>query len=140
MRWAAAAMVAALGGCASLPYGTLTPEQAVIRAAAAPVAGRFVMTVRATGRQDFRLYLNSQVDYRDQRNLSVEVPAAVELELARRFSADVPATLRDHMIVVTGVARRVRIDFTADGRPTGKYYFQTHVALTEAGQLAVLRR
>ena len=36
------------------------------------------------------------------------------------------------------VSRRVRVDFTTNGRPTGKYYYQTHVQLGSAERLTVL--
>ena len=141
MRRVAAAMAFAtiIAGCSTIPGATLSPEQAVIAAAERPVAGVFVLTVRATGRQDFLLYLNSQADYRDQRNLSIEIPPAVELELADRFDTSVPEHLTGKRIRIEGVARRVRIDFTANDRPTGKYYYQTHVRLAEASQLVVVR-
>ncbi len=128
-----------LSACAGTVHSFITPEQAVIAAAARPTAGAFRFVVRATGRQDFLLYLNAQPDYRDQRNLSVEVPPAVELELGQRFGADVPTFLRGRTIVVRGIARRVAIDFTAGGRPTGKYYYQTHVRLEEADDLSLTR-
>jgi hypothetical protein len=137
-----AALAATLAGCAGRPLGGITPEAAVMRAAAlapAGVGGTFIMTVRATGRQDNRLYLNSEVDYRDQRNLSVEIPAPAEDELGVRLHGAVPATLLGKRIAVRGVARRVRIVFTENGAPTSKYYYQTHVTLEVGSQLTVLR-
>ena len=51
----------------------ITPAEAIRRAAeAAPrgVEGRFTFTVKATGRAEGnRLFLNSEADYRDQRNI-----------------------------------------------------------------------
>ena len=34
-----------------------------------------------------------------------------------------------------GEARRVRIDFLTDGRPTGKYYYQTQIFIARGDQL-----
>ena len=43
--------------------------------------------------------------------------------------------LQGRTIRVDGEARRVRIDFLAGGRPTGKYYYQTHVVIERGEQL-----
>jgi hypothetical protein len=114
------------------------PMEAIERAAAlAPGAypGVFVMTVRASGRQGSSLYLNSESDYRDPRNLSLEVRPVAQAQLESRLGASAETALRGRTIRVDGAARRVRIDFTADGRPTGKYYYQTHVVVERGEQL-----
>ena len=119
----------------------ITPEQAVFGAgAAAPGAmkGVFVLEVRGTGRQDGNIYLNSEADYRDQRNLTVAVRPPAIGPLAARFGADPDVYLKGRRITVSGFARRVRIDFTAHGLPTGKYYYQTHVEVVRPEQITVL--
>ena len=59
------------------------------------VSGLFEMTVRGSGIADAgRLYLNSQPDYRDPRNLSVVLTPAIQAQLRERFSAD-PAEFLD---------------------------------------------
>jgi hypothetical protein len=56
----------------------LTPEQAVFNAAGSPhgVSGTFEMVGRSTGTDHHGLYLNSELDYRDQRSLTVAVRTA----------------------------------------------------------------
>ncbi|SEN35777.1 hypothetical protein SAMN05192583_2593 [Sphingomonas gellani] len=135
-----AAMMLALSGCAAERVLTddMVPEQAVMRAAqAAPhgVPGSFRFRVQATGRQDGRLFLNSEADYRDQRNLSVAVLPAAQVGLESRFGTPLDTVLKGRDIRVDGEAMRVRIDFTADGAPTGKYYYQTHVVVRHADQI-----
>lgn len=112
----------------------LSPAQAVINAAEMPggVGGVFEMVVRATGRQGGFLYLNSEVDYRDPRNLTIVIGPAQERTLAERFGQPVETSVFQKVIAVRGVAKKTRIDFTAEGRATGKYYFQTHLVLTTA--------
>ncbi len=123
------------------PLVRLTPEQAVMNAAeVAPqgVSGLFEMTVRASGVADGgRLYLNSQADYRDPRNMSVVLTPALQTELRARFGAGPGSFLQGKRIAVRGTARRVRIAFTANGRPTQKYYYQTHLVLERASDLSV---
>lgn len=116
----------------------LSPSQAVMNAAEMPagVGGVFEMVVRATGRQGGLLFLNSETDYRDPRNLTVVVRPAEEQALRERLGGAVESSLR-RTIAVRGVARKTRIDFLDDGRPTGKYYYQTHLQLRAARDLTV---
>lgn len=117
----------------------LTPSQAVIGAAESRsgIEGLFVLTVRASGRQRI-LYLNSERDYRDPRNLSIDIEPLVEKRLAERLKGPVEQMLRGKRIVVRGTARKTRIDFMRYGRPSGKYYYQTHLRLKDARDLTVL--
>lgn len=117
----------------------LSPVQAVINAAEMPagVGGVFEMVVRATGRSGGLLYLNSEADYRDPRNLSIVVAPADEKALSERLGGPVETTILKKVIAVRGVARKTRIDFLADGRPTGKYYFQTQLNLRSARDLTI---
>lgn len=120
----------------------LTPSEAVIAAAdvaPAAVGGVFEMQVRGSGRVDGKIYLNSERDYRDQRSVSVVIlPVAFEA-LRERFGDSPDRALAGKMIRVRGYARRVRIDFLSDnGRPSGKYYYQTHIAVTRADQIRLV--
>ena len=130
----------ALAGCATSQASrdAVVPMVAIERAAGlAPGAypGIFVMTVRASGRQGSSLYLNSENDYRDPRNLSLEIRPIAQAQLESRLGAPAETALQGRTIRVDGEARRVRIDFTTDGRPTGKYYYQTHVVIERGEQL-----
>ena len=139
-------LIVALGaGCAiSAPKSEsshwIDPSQAVQLAAAAPrtgITGVFAMTVRATGKTN-RVHLNSELDYRDQRNLSISVEPEAAEELTSRFGSPPDVALKGKQILVTGTAKRTRIVFISDGKPTDKYYYQTHVAVTKASQIQVL--
>jgi hypothetical protein len=139
---AAFLLAVTLAGCASVPgvasQDAIPPRVAIERAAAlAPGAfpGTFLMRVQASGRQDGMLYLNSETDYRDQRNLSIEVAPVAQAQLELRLGAPADVALRGRVIRVDGAARRVRIAFLANGRATDKYYYQTHVAVRRGDQL-----
>jgi hypothetical protein len=119
----------------------MTASQAVMAAAdAAPngVSGTFALIVRRADMVGPRLFLNSQGDYRDQRNLSIAIQPGALAGLRQKLGGDPQAILKGKDIRVTGVARRTRIDFTEDGKPTGKYYYQTHVAVTDPAQVAII--
>lgn len=130
-------------GCATPPKlatgSWIDPCQAVLRAAEAPrlgVTGVFAITVKATGRTD-KVHLNSETDYRDTRNLSIAVLPATAAQLETLLGAPPELALRGKRILVSGTARRTRIDFLVDDRPSGKYYYQTHVRVADASQIQV---
>ena len=117
----------------------ITPMQAVFAAAENPegIAGTFQIEVRNAGRQNNWLYLNSEEDYRDQRCLTIAIPTDVALLLKRRFGGDPAVLLKGAVIRVTGTATRTKILFLSNGVPTDRYYYQTHVLLTNPSQLSV---
>ena len=118
----------------------IDPSQAVQLAAASPragVTGVFAMTVKATGTTD-RVYLNSELDYRDQRNLTIAIEPEAADALALTLGAPPQIALNGKQILVAGTARRVKIGFLADGVFTDKYYYQTHVVVTKPAQIQLL--
>jgi hypothetical protein len=134
---------AALLGCTSSATDTqsITPTQAILLAAdAAPlgVKGTFMLEVRAVGRKDGNIYLDSESDYRDQRNLTVAIFPDAAQELRQKFGEDADAVFKGRRVRVRGEAMRVKIGFFVDGILTDKYYFQTHVDVHDATQIEVL--
>lgn len=138
----------ALSGCASAPQPVanqasrawITPVQAILLAAdAAPrsVHGTFAMRVQSTGVQGNSTFLNSELDYRDQRNLTVALGPRTLDQLWKRLGADPLVALKGRNILVTGSAIRTKIYFFVDGEMTDKYYYQTHVNITDASELVV---
>jgi hypothetical protein len=101
------------------------------------VTGTFRLTVRAAGHQDGNLYLNSERDYRDPRNISIDIPDALAAEMFARFGTPVETRLAGRTLPVTGTARKTRIGFNLGGCPTGKYYHQTHIQVRSAAQIGV---
>jgi len=130
-----------LSGCASVERndrGWIEPTEAIRAANEDPqhgVRGHFVMTVKAIGGEHEWVFLNSERDYRDQRNLTIKMRKSLVPKVERRLGVPFDE-LKNRRIVVQGTARRVRILFLNDaGRPSGKYYFQTHVAVTSETQI-----
>lgn len=109
-------------------------------AAAAPagVDGTFTFAVQTTGEDKGYAFLNSQADYRDQRNLSIEIPPKVRRQLWSKFGSDPVDYFKGKTIRVTGTAHRVKIWFNFSGYRTEKYYYQTHVIIKDAAQITEL--
>lgn len=101
------------------------------------VMGLFAFEVKSVGRAGDDLFVGSEADYRDQRNLSLRIAPEAQRELHLLHRADPETMLMGKQVSVWGRVRRVRIDFTSDGLPTGKYYYQTQLAVRDAKQLQV---
>lgn len=139
--------LAALTACQTAPLTPVASRQVIAPALAVMAAadaaprgfrGTFGFKVVRAEMVGPRLFLNSYPDYRDQRNLSVAIQAPALAELKRRYGADLRAAFLGRIIEVDGLARRQRIDFTTSGRPSGKYYFQTHVGVTRPDQIRIV--
>jgi hypothetical protein len=140
--------LASLAGCAATGSqvasagDSIGPADAIMRAAADPqrgVRGTFRMKVSTTGRQDGNIYLNSEDDYRDQRNLTVAILPSAQAQVAKIYGRGADAAFKGKTILVSGVAHRVTIWFSnGDGRRSDKYYYQTHVDVLDASQLKTI--
>ncbi|WP_044560994.1 hypothetical protein [Azospirillum sp. B4] len=126
-----------LAGCATPPA---TPLDAVQRAAAAApdgVSNTYALDVQATGREHGRIYLNSEKDYRDQRNVTVEILPAAVPAFRQAYGQDADTYLQGRRILVSGEAKRVTVWFFANGKQTEKYYYQTHIVVADPSQIQV---
>ena len=94
----------------------------------------------AVGHQRGKVFLNSQSDYRDPRNLTIAMSDATAEEVERKAGVTDASALIGRKIYIRGQARTVRIDFTVDDQPSGKYYYQTHVFVSDPVQIAVKDR
>lgn len=123
------------------PVRVIAPMEAILLAAERPqqgVTGVFEIQVLATGRSSGRIHLNSQRDYRDQRNLSVTLAPQVIPVLAERLGGAPDKVLAGKTIRVIGIARRVKIAFVSNGRPSDKYYYQTRVTVMRDDQIEIV--
>lgn len=145
MKFILLAFVLTLAGCAS-PPSTLTSTHSntmdIISEAADAVpngvSGEFILNIKASGKQGEFIYLNTELDYRDQRSITV----AIHPSLATQFEAKYGMQAQDYFvgksILVKGQAKRIRINFNSQGRNTGKYYYQTHIRVLELSQIEVV--
>lgn len=121
----------------------LSPVEAVTYAAylapRAALASDFKFQVKAVGSAERSWFLNSEEDYRDRNCLTVRMSPAAADSIRRTYgNRPLEDIFKGRTVQVRGIARRVRIDFIDDGQPTGKYYYQTHVNVDNARQLAFL--
>jgi hypothetical protein len=110
---------------------TLTPAQAISRAAAAspaPVRAVFQFTVQSAAKSRDGVYLNSEKDFRAGTNLAVAIRASAMPALTPKYGADPKAAFVGKTIKVIGEVRRVAV---GRNRTTAA----THVEVTRAGQI-----
>lgn len=118
-----------------------SPREAIAAAAdaeGAGVPGLFYMRVRNAGWDRGRLFLNSELDYRDQRSLNIALSQRAVMEFAERFSENPADVFLGRTIQVRGRAVRTRISFWSQGRLTDLYYYQTHVEVNDPDQIVLI--
>ncbi len=138
-----ASCAALLFVCGCTTSSVLAPDKAIARAAAEPTGIETVirLTVKNTnpgvGAEKGGFYLNSETDYRDPRSLNIIVSPAAAAEFAAAGVIDHRTAFLDREILVNGIVRRTRIDFVDElGRPIGRHYFQTQLAVSSSRQIA----
>ena len=117
-----------------------------LSAAAAPAAiiGEIEMVVQASAKSVDNIYLNSEDDYRDQRNLTVTIPKNLALDFKKQYGQFPDEYYKDKRISVTGEISRAKIYFyCADEesnkpRKSKKYYYQTHLKISSLDQIQLL--
>ena len=120
------------------PVQNLTARDAIeLSEAAAPegVSGIYSLLIKQHGYQRDTLYLNTQSDYRDRRNVSLAVPKQVQEQFIELHKKTIEQAVLNKSILVYGKAHREKIWFFKQGKRSEKYYFQTHINITDATQI-----
>ena len=135
-----------LSACTASPRATLNPASTdVMRlieqtAENAPkgVKGTFQFTIKASALLHSAVYLNTELDYRDRRSITIELHPKIISEFAEKYGTSPKGYLLNKNIEVTGIAKQVKIWFFSNGKRTEKYYFQTHIKVRSLNQIKVL--
>lgn len=147
MLYLAFAVQPALGYPADQPSASMgrapvySAREAIAAAADAEgggVPGLFHMRVRNAGWDRGRLFLNSELDYRDQRSLNIAISQRAVVAFAEHFAENPQTVFRGRTVQVRGRAVRTRITFFSQGRDTGLYYYQTQVEVTDPNQIVLI--
>lgn len=135
----ATTIVPEAGLTAPVARSEIGPVDAILGAAEKPegVNGIFRMEVRNTARQGEWVYLSSEADPRDQRSLTIAIPAPVAAEIGQRIGGDVVESLKWRTIQVSGTAKRATIWIFANGIRTESYYYQTQVLVSDPAQVSL---
>lgn len=110
---------------------TLTPAQAISRAAAAspnPVRALFQFKVENAARSRDGFYLDSEKNFRSASNLGVAIRRSAMPGLANKYGANLKAAMMGKTVKIIGQVRRVSVG--RRGSATA-----TQVEVTRAGQI-----
>ncbi|MFT5452861.1 MAG: TonB family protein [Enterobacterales bacterium] len=107
------------------------------------VEGTFVLTIKATGVRKTKQgkpasLLNTELDYRDRRNLTIAISPKANSFLSQKFGTSPDKYFLNKTIEVTGTAKREVIWFYANKKRTNKYYHQIHIQVTHPDQIKVV--
>ncbi|MEZ5497064.1 MAG: hypothetical protein R3F25_09575 [Gammaproteobacteria bacterium] len=100
--------------------------------------GEFQMQVKSIDNFQRMTFLNSELDSKDQRNLTIAIrPRAVQ-QLTKKYGDKLQEQLLNSEIKVSGEAKRQKIWVLHKNSNTGQYYYQTKVFVKSADQISFL--
>jgi hypothetical protein len=102
------------------------------------VYGEFTFRIKASGEQRNIVYLNTEKDYRDQRNVTIALHPKILPQLENKYGSTPKEFFLGKSLFVKGHAKRVRIELLSKGRRTGKYYYQTHIRVDDISKIEVV--
>ena len=133
MRFTAllAVLLAVPASAARQQLDTLTPAQAISRAAAAspkPVRALFQFHVGSAAKTKSGYYLDSEQNFRSPTNLGVAIRASAMPGLTKKYGADLKSAFVGKTVKIIGEVRRLSV---------GKNHSSTatQVEVTHAGQI-----
>ena len=124
-------LLAATAAAARQELPTLSPAQAISRAASAspkPVRALFQLKVQNAAKSRGGYYLDSEKDFHSAANLGVAIRASAMPGLTRKYGDDLKAAFVGKTIKLIGQVRRVSVG--KSGSATA-----TQVEVTRAGQI-----
>ena len=132
-----------LAGCATGPFTPSTEQaqeltQQAIDYQPSGNSNRQVLNIKAAGVQGQFVYLNTELDHRNQTNITIAIPPSVAQKLELKFGASPQEFFVGKSVSVTGDSRKIKVRENNDGVPTGKYVYQTHIRITKPEQIVVL--
>ena len=110
---------------------TLTPAQAISRAAAAspkPVRAVFQVKVQNAAKSRDGFYLDSEKNFRSASNLGVAIKASAMPGLTKKYGADLKAAFVGKTVKIIGEVRRLSVGKNRSATAT-------QVEVTHAGQI-----
>lgn len=127
----ACALLAVPASAARQQLDTLTPAQAIDRAARAapkPVRALFQFKVASAAKSRDGFYLDSEKDFRSAANLGVAIKPSAMPALTKKYGSDLKAALVGKTIKLIGQVQRVKVGKSGNA-------MATQVEVTHAGQI-----
>ncbi|MEW6997472.1 hypothetical protein AADZ86_07195 [Colwelliaceae bacterium BS250] len=104
------------------------------------VKGTFQFSIKASGVERKVVYLNTELDYRDRRSVTVALHPKTIAAFTKKYGSSPEVYFINKNIEVTGEAKQMKIWFFSNGIRSEKYYFQTHIRVKSINQIKVLAK
>jgi hypothetical protein len=102
------------------------------------IKGTFQLSIKASGMENGTTYLNTELDYRDRRNITLALLPNTIAAFTAKYGSAPDTYFVNNNVEVTGEAKRFKTWFSVNGKRTDKYYFQTHINVGSIDQIKVL--
>ena len=102
------------------------------------VKGTFQFSIKASGIERKVVYLNTELDYRDRRSITVALHPKTIAALTKKYGSSPESFFINKNIEVIGEAKQIKVWFVSNGKRTKKYYYQTHIRVQSIDQIKVL--
>ncbi|GAC24180.1 hypothetical protein GMES_1884 [Paraglaciecola mesophila KMM 241] len=97
-----------------------------------------VFRVKATGSLEGRVFLNTEYDYRDPRNISIVLSPEIATEFEKKYEMSPEAYFLKKRVLVKGQLVQVKIWFSSNGKRSNKYYYQTHMRVSSLDDISLM--
>jgi hypothetical protein len=142
------ALALLLSGCAdsllvttdtiSATADTMRVIEQAAEAAPYGVTGNFSLTIKAAAKPGEIVYLNTELDYRDRRCITIALSPEIASHIEQQYGVTAQEYYLGKKVQVNGTAKQVKIWFFERGKRTDKYYYQTHIQIMRPKQIEVL--
>jgi hypothetical protein len=142
------ALALLLSGCAdsllvttdtiSATADTMRVIEQAAEAAPYGVTGNFSFTIKAAAKPGEIVYLNTELDYRDRRCITIALSPEIASHIEQQYGVTAQEYYLGKKVQVNGTAKQVKIWFFERGKRTDKYYYQTHIQIMRPKQIEVL--
>lgn len=99
-----------------------------------------VFNVKATGNIKGQVFLNTEDDYRDPRNITVVIPSELAAEFEQKHKTSPKTYFLNKQIFVKGELAQVKIWFGSNGKRSSKYYYQTHMRIASLDDIRLVSK
>ncbi|WP_286133513.1 hypothetical protein [Colwellia sp. UCD-KL20] len=87
------------------------------------IIGTFTLPIKASAIQRRNLYLNTEVDYRDRRNITVAISPKLIPAFTKKYGSSPERYFINKTVSVTGEAKRMKIYFFFNDKKNSKILF-----------------
>ena len=103
------------------------------------VKGEYTLKIKSAGKTKSALFLNTEANFRDPRNVSVAIHYRAFKAFRKEYGNEAQDFFVGKKIKVQGEAKRVPIRISNEKKPPYKhYYFQTYIHVYKSSQISLV--